>query len=411
MVYVISKDGNPLMPCEPVIARLLLKAGKAKVKHTTPFTIKLLDETTEYTQPMIHGIDAGSTTVGSAVADEDGNILYVAEITLRKDIKKKMKRRSEKRSFRRYRKTRDRKARFDNRANSKREGRISPTVKSKIDSHLKEINFVKSILPVTLLIIESAIFDPHAIKNPEVLNNKWLYQKGILYGYANVKAYVRHRDKYTCQHCKGKSKDKQLEVHHIIYQINDGSDEPENLITLCKTCHDKEHAGKIKLSARGVKNSTLKHAPQMNIIRSQLGKYVECEETFGFVTSEHRLLHGLQKTHSVDAALIASRGELPNFGNIRTLYKTCVPAGEYRQTKGKHSQQKIPTGKIHGFRKFDKTQHLGKEYFIKGRMSKGYATLMDVHGKTQPILPTPKFSKMKRLSARSTWMVSNSPAA
>ena len=42
MVYVISIGGKPLMPCTPVIARLLLKQGKAKCIKRTPFTIKLL---------------------------------------------------------------------------------------------------------------------------------------------------------------------------------------------------------------------------------------------------------------------------------------------------------------------------------------------------------------------------------
>lgn len=41
MVYVISQDGKPLMPCSDPIARLLLKQGKAKVKKREPFTIKL----------------------------------------------------------------------------------------------------------------------------------------------------------------------------------------------------------------------------------------------------------------------------------------------------------------------------------------------------------------------------------
>ena len=40
MVYVISQDGKPLMPCSNAIARLLLKQGKAKVKNREPFTIK-----------------------------------------------------------------------------------------------------------------------------------------------------------------------------------------------------------------------------------------------------------------------------------------------------------------------------------------------------------------------------------
>jgi len=61
---------------------------------------------------------------------------------------------------------------------------------SKINSHLKEINFVNAILPITDVILETGNFDTHALKNPEVLKNKWLYQKGINYGFANTKAYV-----------------------------------------------------------------------------------------------------------------------------------------------------------------------------------------------------------------------------
>jgi hypothetical protein len=41
-VYVLNKYGKPLMPCKPVIARLLLKNGKAKVFRKLPFTIKIL---------------------------------------------------------------------------------------------------------------------------------------------------------------------------------------------------------------------------------------------------------------------------------------------------------------------------------------------------------------------------------
>lgn len=49
MVYVIDMNNNPLMPCENVVARLLLKSKKAKVLRKCPFTIKLLHHTTEYT--------------------------------------------------------------------------------------------------------------------------------------------------------------------------------------------------------------------------------------------------------------------------------------------------------------------------------------------------------------------------
>lgn len=416
MVYVINYDNTPLMPCTPVIARLLLKQGKAKVKRKTPFTIKLLYQTTNYTQDLTLGIDTGSSKIGSAVVSNEGKVVYLSEVEIRNDISDKMKQRSKYRKNRRNRKTRYRKARWLNRKNSIKKGRFSPTMISKTNSHLKEINFVKSIFPITKIILETATFDPHALKNPAVFNNRWLYQKGINYGFANTKAYVLTRDNYNCQYCKGKTKDSKLEVHHIIFRRNCGSDEEENLITLCKTCHDKLHDGEIKLKKSGKVKGQLKHATQMNSIRQQLLRLLPfAEETFGFVTKEHRQLMELPKEHYIDAVAIASQGKQVKFIVNNLIKKKCVSDGDYQQTKGVRSEQRIPTGKIHGFRKFDKVKYLGKEYFIKGRMSSGYCVLMDIDGKKVEFTSAPKgmktakLSNCKRISSRESWLIQERP--
>ena len=394
------------MPCTPVIARLLLKQGKAKVIRRTPFTIKLLAQpATTYAQPLTLGVDTGSAVIGSAVADDTGKVLYLSEVEIRNDIAETMKARASSRRNRRNRKTRYRPARWLNRKNSIKTGRFSPTMRSKLEAHLREIRFVQSLLPITSMVLETGTFDPHALKNPDVLQNKWLYQKGINYGYANTKAYVLARDSYTCQHCKGKSKDQRLEVHHIIFRSHQGSDEETNLLTLCKTCHDGLHEGKITFKHTGKKKGTLLHATQMNSIRIQLLKRVETEETWGFVTKEHRLLAGLPKEHVFDAAMIATRGATPTFRITTMLAKKCVPDGDYQQTKGVRSEQRITTGKIRGFRKFDKVRYGEKEYFIKGRMSTGYAILMDISGNKVAVKPIPKFDKMRRVGARSSWIM------
>lgn len=412
MVYVINYDNQPLMPCSNAIARLLLKQGKAKVKRKTPFTIKLIYQADNYTQNLTLGIDTGSSKIGSAVVKENGDIVYLSQIEIRNDISNKMKQRSKYRRNRRNRKTRYRKARWLNRKNSIKKDRFSPTMISKINSHIKEIEFVKSILPIKNIILETGNFDTHALKNPDVLKNKWLYQKGINYGFSNTKSYVLDRDNYTCQYCKGKSKNSKLEIHHIIFRRNDGSDEESNLICLCKTCHDKLHKGKISLNKKGKTKGKLKHTTQMNSIRVQLLKQLECKETFGYVTKEHRQLMALSKEHYNDAIAIASSNNIENTGCLNTrylidniIYKKCIYKGDFQQTKGIRSEQKIPTGKIQGFRKFDKVKYLGKEYFIKGRMSTGYAVLMDIEGNKIDLKPIPKFNKMKRIQARKSWLV------
>jgi hypothetical protein len=407
MVSILAPDRTPLMPCSAVIARLLLKEGKAKVVHRTPFTVKLfvLPEK-RYTQPLTLGVDTGSTVIGSAVADEEGHIVYLSEVEVRNDIATTMKARARARRLRRHRKTRYRKARWRNRRNSIKRGRFSPTMSSKIEAHLREIRFVQSLLPINSIVLETGTFDPHALKNPEVLQKKWFYQRGVNYGFANTKAYVLTRDGYTCQHCKGKAKGQRLEVHHLIFRSQKGSDEESNLLTLCKICHDGLHTGTVTLKKPGKKKGTLAHATQMNSIRVQLLQRVDgAEETWGFITKEHRRLSGLPKTHANDAAIIATQGRQPVFQMQTVLVKKCVPDGDYQQTKGARSEQRITTGKIEGFRKFDKVHYGGQEYFIKGRMSTGYVILMGIDGKKVDLKPIPKFEKMKRVSARSSWII------
>ncbi|MEO8955119.1 MAG: RNA-guided endonuclease IscB [Ktedonobacteraceae bacterium] len=410
VVFVLSPDGVPLMPCSCVIARLLLKEGKAKVVRRTPFTIKLLSQPeSTYTQALTLGVDTGSSVMGSAVADDTGKVLYLSEVAIRNDIATTMKKRAASRRGRRQRNTRYRPARWLNRKNSIRTGRLSPTMRSKFEAHLREIRFVQSLVPVQSMVLETGTFDPHALKKPEVLHRKWLYQKGINYGFANTKAYVLTRDGYTCQQCQGKSNEHRLEVHHIIFRSHQGSDEEANLLTLCKSCHDDVHAGTITLKRTGAKKGSLLHATQMNSIRIQLLKQVAATETWGCVTKEHRLLAGLPKAHVFDATMIATRGTTPLFRTSTVLCKRCVPSGDYQQTKGVRSEQRISTGKIGGFRKFDKVRYLGQDYFIKGRMSTGYAILMELSGRTVPLKPIPKFDKMKRVSARSSWMMRPTP--
>ena len=68
MVYVISKDGQPLMPTTRYgKVRRLLKSKQAKVINRCPLTIKLLYETTSFVQETNLGVDTGSKHAGFVV--------------------------------------------------------------------------------------------------------------------------------------------------------------------------------------------------------------------------------------------------------------------------------------------------------------------------------------------------------
>lgn len=132
----------------------------------------------------------------------------------------------------------------------------------------------------------------------------------------------------------------------------------------------------------------------------------------GYITKANRYQLGVGKDHYLDACVIATQGK-PFTIHSRLYKKTCISDGDFQKTKGIRSEKPINTGKICGYRKFDKVRYYGKDYFIKGRMTSGYAVLMDIDGKKidfsgQTKVPkTPKLSHCIRKQARTTWMITN----
>src|SRR6266516_1929369 len=172
-VYVLNCHGQPLMPCQPRKARLVLKDGKAKVVRMVPFTIQLLYGSSGYTQEVSLGVDAGTQHIGVSATTEK-SILFEAEVKPRTDIQELLATRKQFRSARRNRKTRYRQARFLNR--KKPEGWLAPSVQHKVDAHLKTMRLVQSILPIVRTTIEVAQFDIQHIKNPGIKGAE--YQQG-----------------------------------------------------------------------------------------------------------------------------------------------------------------------------------------------------------------------------------------
>ena len=408
VTYVLNKYGQPLMPihrCGKV--RRLLNSGKAKVVHKEPFTIQLLFNVENTISDLYLGVDTGSAKIGAAVVDNNQVVLYTSEVKIRNDILIKMKRRSIYRRARRTRKLRYRKPRFLNRANSIKKDRFSPTMISKINSHKREIEFIKSILPIKLLVLETGKFDTTLLDHKdEVFNRHWGYQKGPAYGYKNNHEATLNRDNYICQCCKIKKVT--LHVHHIIYRSNDGSDKMENLITLCEDCHKKLHNGELKefeSKLVGKRKGTLKYATQMNSIRIQLLRhYSEAIETFGFITKANREFSSLPKEHYNDAITIAC-GCIPDLTIDCKLYKKQhIAKGRYQLYQGQNSDKKLPKGKVKGFLNKDIVKYKNQLYLIKSLMSTGYCKLMNIDGVEQKFTDpkTVKLNACKRISARST---------
>lgn len=382
MVYVLSQSGNPLMPTNRHgKVRHLLNTGEARVVKMTPFTIQFLKETNLYTQPITLGIDAGSKTVGLS-ASTDKQEVFAAEVMLRTDIVDLLATKRQNRRTRRNR-LRYRKARFLNRTSTKKKGWLAPSIKHKIDSHLTLVAKLYKILPITNIVVEVASFDIQKIKNPNISGID--YQQGDQLDFWNVREYVFFRDGHKCQHCKGKSKDKILNVHHIESRKT-GGDAPNNLITLCETCHDLHHKGKIKLKVK--RGLAFRDAAFMGIMRWALfnklkNTYPNVSLTYGYLTKNTRITLGFEKSHAIDAYCIA--------GNTKAKRSTETFLGMFKRKRNRqiHKANFLKGGKkklnqapylVHGYRLFDKIAYEGQTGFIFGRRSTGYFDIRTLSG-------------------------------
>lgn len=384
LVYVLNKNGEPLMPCNPTKARKLLKQNKAKVLKTEPFTIQLLYGSSGYKQNITLGVDAGSKHIGLS-ASTPTKELYAADVELRNDIVDLLSTRRQNRRTRRNRKTRYRKCKFLNRVKSKNKGWLAPSIENKINTHFRVIKDVYKILPIINIVVETASFDIQKIKNPEISGEQ--YQQGDQLGFWNVREYVLWRDNHTCQCCKGKSKDKILNVHHIESR-KIGGNAPNNLITLCETCHKGYHNGTVKLPATIKRGALYKDAAFMGIMRwnfyNRLKElYPNVSMTYGYMTKNTRIEHNLPKEHYIDALCISGHPEAKRLGyyyyqkqvrkHNRQIHKANILKG------GKKKLNQAPKY-VNGYQLFDKVKYGKDLYYVFGRRSNGYFDIRKLNG-------------------------------
>lgn len=382
LVYILNQKGEPLMPCKPQKARKLLLQKKAKVIKREPFTIQLLYGSTGYKQDITLGVDTGSKIIGLSVTTEKQE-LFSGKIELRNDIVDLLSDRRQYRRSRRNRKTRYRKVRFLNRGKSRNKGWLAPSIKNKIQSHFDIIEKIYKILPISKIIVETASFDIQKIKNPNIQGKE--YQQGEQLDFWNVREYVLFRDNHICQHCKGKSKDNILNVHHIESR-KIGGNAPNNLVTLCETCHSKYHKGEIKLNLK--RGQSFKDATFMGIMRwtfyNKLKEiYPNVKMTYGYITKNIRITNNLPKDHNIDAYCIANNINAKRL-NYHYYFKKvrCHNRQIHKAKILKGGRRKLNQAQylVKGFRLFDKVEYQGKLYYIFGRRNSGFFDIRNLKG-------------------------------
>jgi N6-L-threonylcarbamoyladenine synthase len=358
----------------------------------------MLIETGHATQPIKLGVDSGEKHIGLSAKTEKKEV-FSARVELRTDM---VKLNSERRTYRRNRRNRKtwyRPARFSNRAKPK--GWLAPSIQHKLDSHQKYVEFVKKLLPITEVQIEVANFDIQKIKNPDIEGVG--YQQGLQSGFWNAREYVLHRDGHLCQFCKGKSKDKILSVHHLKSRQT-GGDRPDNLITLCETCHKEYHAGKIELKVKrknGFKAETFMSTIRWMFVNNLQEQGYNVSHTFGYITKSGRIALKLPKSHINDAFVIAD-------GTIQSRCQSYlikqVRKNNRKLFKGDRSQFRNTAPRfVKGFQRYDKVSFTGIECFVFGRRSTGNFDLRLLDG--TKVHASAKSSRLKLLESSSTSLI------
>ena len=346
-----------------------------------PFTIQLDYDTTEITQPITLGIDAGSKFIG-VCATTDKKELYAANVELRNDIVDKLSTRREQRRTRRSR-LRYRKVRFNNRVSSKKVGWMAPSIENKVYTHMSVVKNVCKILPVSNIVVETASFDMQKIKHHDIQGEE--YQQGEQLGFWNVREYVLWRDGHVCQHCHGKSKDPVLNVHHLESRKT-GGNSPSNLITLCETCHKAYHRGEFELKIE--RGKSLRDAAFMGIMRwafyNRLKKeYPNVSMTFGYITKNTRITNNLPKEHYVDARCISGHPKAKPMGYYFYQKKVrCQNRQIHKANFLKGGRKKLNQAPflVRGFRLFDLVSYKGSHYYVFGRRASGYFDIRKLDG-------------------------------
>ena len=256
-VLVMSKEGKPLMPCSFSKSRSLVKSRKAKLIKTKGFfVIQLNFDCEEKIQDITLWIDTGFWNIGfSAVSAKEELVSW----TVLLDWKTK-DRLDEKRSNRKFKRSRlrYRQPRFLNR--HKKDWWLPPSTQRRYNTHLILINILKKYLPIKKIIIEIAKFDIQKILNPDIF---WIeYQQWTLYDYQNMRSYLLSRENWKCQFCKKQFKKWEAShIHHIKPRSKGWNNRHDNLAILHDDCHKTMHKKGIeknlKSNSKDYNHSTL----------------------------------------------------------------------------------------------------------------------------------------------------------
>lgn len=345
-VYVIDKQGRPLMPCSEKRARLLLERSRARVHRVSPFVIRLVDRTRadSQIQPLTVKLDPGSKVTGIALVraqHKDVQVLSLMELAHRgSEIKKALQQRAGYRRRRRNANLRHRAPRFKNRV--KPEGWLPPSLQHRVDTSMAWVTRLRRWAPITDLATERVKFDMQKMQNPEISGIE--YQQGELQGY-EVREYLLEKWERRCMYCQAEGVP--LQIEHLVARVNGGSNRISNLGLACGCCNQKKARLSLEVflkkkpqllaSIKAKTKTPLRDAAAVNATRNALfnalltiGLAVAIGT--GAQTKFNRRRLGVPKTHALDAACVGDMDVISDWQKP-TLTIKATGRGDYQRTR------------------------------------------------------------------------------
>ena len=302
---------------------------------------------------------------------------------------------------------------------AREEGWLPPSIASKVQHHIFWIRkYLEALPPDTRLRIEAARFDIQRMQDPGIHGE--LYQKGRLYDYENVKAYVLAKFQYTCPVCRHKfDKEHKPRMHHVTYRSHGATNNPDEYAPVCEKCHDgaaHRDGQALDLLRRACQRKEYREPTFMNILRKRLFEaFPDAVFTYGNITKADRETLGLEKTHANDAVAVAAHG----LGRItdcqitdyyrqirrkkRSLHEATPRKGRKAPNRtAKRNIKNIPAAGH--YRLFDTVEYMGQKAYITGFTGKA-AYIVDfagnyvtVPGKNYKQVPMSGFRLLSRRS-------------
>jgi len=233
-ILLVDQARRPLMPTTPARARILLKSRKAAILRRFPLVLILKDTLPKAAvEPLRVKLDPGSKTSGIAVVNErTSEVCWAAELTHRsQEIHNALLKRAAARKGRRARKTRYRRARFQNRRRPA--GWLAPSLLSRVQHLLTWVKRLQRWCPVGAISQELVRFDLALLQSPEIQGQE--YQHGTLFE-AEVKNYLLTKWQHQCAYCQACAI--RLEIDHVHPRSRGGSNRVANLVIACRACNE-----------------------------------------------------------------------------------------------------------------------------------------------------------------------------